>query len=738
MAISSQLSVDGPTGTKGVAPATTSRFVKEHVKKSDMVHYKMTDFYKLQQVLGEGGFATVYQGTHRITKKVFAVKSIDLYKIHADKLDMLRNEVEVMKLLDHPNIVRLYETYEEEDKLHLILELCEGGDLFDYLMKSSIEPSGEKTWSDGDICYVLTEKRVASLVRKIMSAINYLHLRGIAHRDIKPENFLLESKANIEGPGEIKVIDFGFSKVFHGTEDMHNMLGSPYYVAPEVLNASAEQGYGSKCDMWSLGVVVYMMLCGQPPFFGDDNAQIYEQIGKGTYEYPEGVTVSDEAKDFLSHLMEKDPEVRYSAMQALQHTWLLSVEERPETPLQCPPSMLKQLSKAHEISRLKREALLAIGYSLDRDAIREMRNTFRAFDTEGNGVISLEELQEAMRKHGIEQEEINTVFKTLSPDDPDGHIDYTSFVAACLEKKSYLEQSRLYEAFRRFQDNRGYVTAESLKEILGDRFSHKQACEMVEEADIDHDGRISFSEFSLMMGNRLPVNKLAWRELPLLENLSVDEVGQVLEISHQRTFESGEDLLKQGELSHSFFIIDDGEVEVSRDRTGKGLSPIGSSLDVTAILAQAVSRSPSTDNLSQNLVEGMLAAQGGDHHETTRDTIVLLGKNSVVGEMEFVQFDAEPPAVAATVTATTAVRSREVPYDLFKKLLDGNPQLGYKIMTNIARIAAKGLAQMNRQFSHFGQVLDMYANNRAKLKVQHCRGGDMRRTHFETRGVELK
>jgi len=129
----------------------------------------------------------------------------------------------------------------------------------------------------------------------------------------------LEAQANIEGAGEIKVIDFGFSKVFHGTEDMHNMLGSPYYVAPEVLNASADKGYGSKCDMWSLGVVVYMMLCGQPPFFGDDNAAIYEAIGKGDYEYPEGVTVSDDAKDFLSHLLEKDPELRWGAMQAMTH-----------------------------------------------------------------------------------------------------------------------------------------------------------------------------------------------------------------------------------------------------------------------------------------------------------------------------------------------------------------------------------------------------------------------------------
>ena len=278
--------------------------------------------------------------------------------------------------------------------------------------------------------------------------------------------------------------------------------------------------------------------------------------------------------------------------------------------MMCSKAMLKQLGQAHHIGRLKKEALLAIGYSLDRDAIREMRNTFRAFDTEGNGLISLEELQEAMVQHGVAQEEINTMFSSLTSDEGEQGIDYTSFVAACLEKKSYLEQSRLYEAFRRFQDNNGYVTTDSLRQLLGDKASHRQVEEMIEEADIDHDGRISFSEFSLMMGNRLPVNKLAWRELPLLEELSVDEVGQVLEISHQRTFKSGEDLLVQGETSSSFFIIDEGEVEVSRARTSKGLD-LGSSLDVTAILAQAVSRSPSTDNLSQNLVEGMLAAQVG-------------------------------------------------------------------------------------------------------------------------------
>jgi calcium-dependent protein kinase len=207
---------------------------------------------QLGPVLGEGGFATVRRAKHKITGARVAVKTIDLCKIQKDKLEMLENEIEVMRMLDHPNIVRLYETYSDRDqfKLHLVMELCEGGDLLDFLIKTEILENGTKSWSDpenGGDARVFSERQIAQLAAKMVGALQYLHSRDIAHRDIKPENFLLEARAtDLEGSpfagGEIKMIDFGFSKMFHGTEEMHQMMGSPYYVAPEILTSQPQAG----------------------------------------------------------------------------------------------------------------------------------------------------------------------------------------------------------------------------------------------------------------------------------------------------------------------------------------------------------------------------------------------------------------------------------------------------------------------------------------------------------------
>ena len=210
---------------------------------------RVQDEYDLGEVLGEGGFAQVRRATHKITGQQVAIKSIDLCKIKPDKLDMLKNEIEVMKMLDHPSIVRLYETFQdpEHHKLHLAMELCEGGDLLDFLVKCDVKDDGSKWWSGESstgsvMSHCLTEHQIAQLAGKMLSALHYLHSRSIAHRDIKPENFLLEARAGDEhgspfAGGEIKMIDFGFSKIFHGTEEMHQMMGSPYYVAPEILLA---------------------------------------------------------------------------------------------------------------------------------------------------------------------------------------------------------------------------------------------------------------------------------------------------------------------------------------------------------------------------------------------------------------------------------------------------------------------------------------------------------------------
>jgi serine/threonine protein kinase len=164
----------------------TGKFVLEHRNmQSGQNLTKLQDIYEIQDLLGEGGFATVRRAIHKQNRNVYAVKSIDICKIKSNTLDFLRNEISIMKMLDHPNVIKLYEIFEEENRLHLVLEMCEGGDLFDFLMKTTVV-NGEKIWTDGNLSFVWTEARLAELARKMLSAVAYLHQRGIAHRSLPP------------------------------------------------------------------------------------------------------------------------------------------------------------------------------------------------------------------------------------------------------------------------------------------------------------------------------------------------------------------------------------------------------------------------------------------------------------------------------------------------------------------------------------------------------------------------
>jgi len=211
-------------------------------------------------------------------------------------------EVDILKKVNHPNIIALKELFDTPDKLYLVMELVTGGELFDKIVEKGS----------------YTESEASHLVRKIVSAVDYLHNLGIVHRDLKPENLLLKRADN---DLEIAIADFGLSKIVGQQMMMQTACGTPSYVAPEVLNAS---GYGKEVDMWSIGVITYILLCGFPPFYGDTVPEIFEQIMEANFDYPEEYwhTVSKEAKDFINRLLVVDSDKRLSAGDALRHPWL--------------------------------------------------------------------------------------------------------------------------------------------------------------------------------------------------------------------------------------------------------------------------------------------------------------------------------------------------------------------------------------------------------------------------------
>jgi len=262
----------------------------------------LTKKYEIKKELGRGAFSVVRLGVNKKTREKVAIKIIDKANVGKDYEKNLKMEMEILRKVHHPNIISLHEMVEADNKLYFVMELVTGGELFDRIVEK-----GSYSEDDAKI-----------LVRKIVSAIDYLHTLNIAHRDLKPENLLVKSIAD---DTEVKIADFGLSKIIDEEKMMQTACGTPGYVAPEVLNA---EGYDKEVDMWSIGVITYILLCGFPPFYSESVPEVFEQIMKAEFDYPEEywADISDEAKDFINNLLVVDVQKRLTAKQALEHKWL--------------------------------------------------------------------------------------------------------------------------------------------------------------------------------------------------------------------------------------------------------------------------------------------------------------------------------------------------------------------------------------------------------------------------------
>jgi len=288
--------------------------------------------YDIKEELGAGAFSLVKLAVEKSTGKKFAVKIIEKKNVEGQYSKNLQNETEILKRVNHPNIIKLVEMFDSNEFLFLVMELTTGGELFDRIVAKG--------------CY--TEDEASELVRKIVEAIKYLHDIGICHRDLKPENLLLGSA---DSDVDVKIGDFGLSKIISKKMMMQTACGTPGYVAPEVLDAS---GYDKEVDMWSVGVITYILLCGFPPFYGDSVPKLFEQILQGSYDYPSDYwsQVSDEAIDFIDHLLVVDRELRYTAEQALAHPWLNREVKKSTTELNI-GAKLKNLVTTHRATSQK-------------------------------------------------------------------------------------------------------------------------------------------------------------------------------------------------------------------------------------------------------------------------------------------------------------------------------------------------------------------------------------------------
>jgi tRNA A-37 threonylcarbamoyl transferase component Bud32 len=216
--------------------------------------------------LGAGHYGVVRKCHRRDTKQAFAIKSIK--KSRVSKVETLLREIDILRAVDHPSIIKLYEVYSDDRYIHLITELCTGGELFDRIIKKTETEEGR-----------YSERDAAKVMKRILEGIEYCHnVHNICHRDLKPENFLFLTP---NGDDDIKIIDFGLSRFEEANTAMTTRVGTPYYIAPEVLG----RHYDKACDLWSLGVITYILLSGYPPFYGDNDQEIFNSVRAGVFEF---------------------------------------------------------------------------------------------------------------------------------------------------------------------------------------------------------------------------------------------------------------------------------------------------------------------------------------------------------------------------------------------------------------------------------------------------------------------
>ena len=445
----------------------------------------LRDCYEFTKNLGKGGYGKVFQVRQKMTNKLFACKKLS--KLNINNLIKFRREIDILIKIDHPNIIKLLEVFESQNSLYLIMEECYGGELFDRILKRI----------ENNLMY--TEKEACEIIRQVMGAIEYCHNKGIVHRDLKPEN-LLYLKEGPEENNPLKIIDFGLSQDLNIKKILSSKVGTAYYVSPEILQGK----YSEKCDVWSAGVILYVLLSGEPPFNGPSDGVIYSKIRQLKFTFPEKKwnMISTEAKDLLSRMLVPEAE-RLSASQVMNHPWFNLVKDN-KIPLEKINFHGTNFFKEYkESNRLKKIVLLYIASKLQEDEILDLNELFKAFDKDNNGQIDYKEFEQGLMRlnsKGIKKEEIQSYFNEIDAD-KNGKIDYTEFIAATLQKNVFLKKEKLFEAFSALDtDKNGKIAKEELMRVLKLQPQHdKFVTELIKSADRNGDGYIDYKEFVDMM-----------------------------------------------------------------------------------------------------------------------------------------------------------------------------------------------------------------------------------------------
>lgn len=449
------------------------------------------DYEVLSKVLGTGfnGEVKLARSRNQVHgHQMFAVKAFKTRGLTTESRAQLTEEVEIFLCMDHPHITRLFDVYESQDLVSCVMECMDGGELFDRLL--------DKKW--------FSERDTADAVWQMLLALNYIHSHGIVHRDLKLENFLYDT----QGSDHLKLIDFGFSKLWDSSNKthMHASCGTLAYVAPEVLS----KDYTSQCDLWSLGVIVFILLSGYMPFSGSEASQMRNiGVGQFTWKPERWNLISKEARGFTEALLQVDHTKRLNAQQALNYPWIVQRDEAHHVELDA--TVVDALRQFGHASRFRRCCMEMMAWSLSNEERSKVEEYFVSLDTSHDGTIKLHELKHVLvDKFHITDKETCDIFHAMDSTHHD-EIHYSDFLAAMVSTRIALHDDLLRATFARFDvHHEGFITVEDLREVLGDTFEGQDVAKLLQEADMLQDGKIDYDEFvNYLRGDPIPELRLA-------------------------------------------------------------------------------------------------------------------------------------------------------------------------------------------------------------------------------------
>ena len=446
--------------------------------------------YKVIKNLGEGTFGKVDLVEHKVTGLVRAMKIIQKTSLISEQTNeaSVLNELNILKKIDHQNVVKIYEFYVDSHNYYFITEYCPGGDLYDATKNEN-----------------LSELQVACIIYQILLALNHIHKMKIMHRDLKPENILVTKKEE-DGLYRIKICDFGTSHLFKEGEKQRNITGSSYYIAPEVL----KKKYNFKCDLWSCGVIMYVLLTKKIPFFGKDDKEVRKSIVKKKYN-PEPLHIySKYIQDLIADLLEKDYDKRLNAEKALQYE-LFKVYKCKETinkiDLKEIKAFIENIKKYKRHNILKETAIGFLIHNINIDEVSQALKLFNKLDKNENGKIGCMEFCQGLCDITGEKynyEDARKIFFNIDSN-KNNYIEQEEFVKAAINKKILLTEKMVRFAFNFFDiNNNGLITVDDIFELFRDSINNEKEAsaefqKIINSIDIDENGQIDFDEFTKFM-----------------------------------------------------------------------------------------------------------------------------------------------------------------------------------------------------------------------------------------------